>query len=115
SAPGDLCARSFDLNAWLAIKKRRSPTEDQDENPVEHDLLDHDRTWHRLHHVIDDVGWYDGQRRDCQAEANALREPRSDLDTARVNPDERTCQEHMGQDHQRKVWLRIGLRSEKAG
>src|SRR6266498_3133328 len=97
------------LDTRLAIKKRRNHTEDQDENPIEHDLLDHDRTWHRLHDVIDDVGWYDSQRRDCQAEANALREPRSDLDTARVNPDERTSQEHMRQDHQRKVRLRIGF------
>ena len=32
------------LDTRLAIKKRRNHTEDQDENPVEHDLLDHDRT-----------------------------------------------------------------------
>src|SRR4051812_15860635 len=67
-----------------AVHERNDRAEDQHQYRVEHDLLQHGRAWHRLHDVVDEIKRQRGQQNDGHTVADALPEPGSCLDAARV-------------------------------
>src|ERR1700692_1404051 len=65
------------------------------QNTVEDDLLNYHFSWHRLHDEVDHVGWHDRQQCNGDSKAQALCHPWLRLDAARIDPDERSGQNHM--------------------